>query len=151
MKSEVDSIAQNKFLGYTDEELADWLLTTKNLIAIFQEQQNCTEQELIRRLQGRDAMELAHPTLEVKLVFPSPVYETAKLMALAELVPPEEYTKAYQPEWVKEIVQAARFDGRVLNTLARKFGAPVTALLARAELPSSPRLVVKTKETAPAQ
>ena len=112
-----------------------------------QNERGHVEQELTRRLQERGARELAHPTLEVKLVYPSPTYETAKLMVLAEIIPPEDYNKAYQPAWVKEVPQAARFDGRQLNTLARKYGEPVQKVLDQARLPSAPKLDVKPKVT----
>ena len=132
----------------TDAELADSIAMNQNSIAVLQEDQGRAERELTHRLQSRNALELAHPTLEVKLVYPSPVYETAKLMALAELVPPEAFDAAYKSEWVKQVPQPARFDGRGLNVLARLYGKPVTDLLEKAKLPSSPRLVIKPREAA---
>ena len=141
--------ATNWYATATDAELADFIAMTKNAIARFQEDQGRAEQALTQRLQERGALELAHPTLEVKLLYPSPTYDVPTLLILAEIVPPEDYAKAYQPAWVKAVPQAARFDGRVLNTLARKYGTPVTAILEQAKLPSSPRLVVKVKEEAP--
>ena len=105
------------------------------------------EQELTRRLEERGARELAHATLIVKLEYPSPTYDVAKLRPLAEIIPPEDYAKAFQPEHTKSVPMPARFDGKQLNALARKFGQPVQEVLDQARLPSAPRLVVKAKET----
>lgn len=132
----------------TDEALANIINDKEAAIAVLENEVHYAVTALTLRLQNRGALALAHPTLEVSLVYPSPTYETSKLKALAELVPPEDYAKAYQPEWVKEVPQPARFDGRQLNSLARKYGQPVREILAAAQLPSTPRLVVKAKALA---
>ena len=133
--------------AWTDEAIADCINEENKCIAVAEQVRGRLTMELTRRLQARNAMELAHPTLDVKLVYPSPTYDMGCLVALAEVVPPEDYAKAYQESYVKQVPQPARFDGRVLNTLARKYGEPVTAILDRAKLPSSPRLVVEEKAT----
>ena len=129
-----------------DQELADLIRMYDENIAFQQKQRGLAEQELTCRLQERGALELAHPTLKVTLEYPSPTYDVGKLRALAEIVPPEDYAAAYQPEHIKQVPVAARFDGRRLNTLARNYGQPVREVMERAQLPSSPRLTVKAKE-----
>ena len=134
--------------AFLDEGLAELIAAVDKDIAALQRERGLLEMELTRRLVDRGARELAHPTLEVRLDYPSPTYDVGKLRALAEIVPPEDYAKAYQPEYIKQVPVAARFDGRQLNTLARKFGTPVQGALELARLPSSPRLRITAKEVA---
>lgn len=129
----------------TDEMLVNQIYKLDQQIKQMQTYREKSALELIQRLENREARELAHPTLEVKLEYPSPTYDVAKLRALAEAIPPEEYALAYQREHVKEVQVPARFDGRVLNTLARKYGKPVAEIMAGAKLPSSPRLNIQPK------
>ena len=141
-----DTIAADIRSICTDEELADGISLLDEEIAYCQNQRGQVEMELTHRLQGRGARELAHPTLVVKLEYPSPAYDVGKLRALAEVIPPEDYTAAYQPEHTKEVRVPARFDSRQLNVLAGKYGQPVQTVLDQAKLPSTARLTVKAKE-----
>ena len=129
-----------------DEELAEEISRLDDQIATLQRHRGLAEQELTRRLEGREALMLAHPYLQIELVYSTPSYDTAKLLALAEVIPPEDYHRAYHPEHVKEVQVAARFDGRQLNTLARRYGDPVRMILEGAKLPSNAKLVVRPKD-----
>ena len=87
-----NSILENSNL-WTDEQLANeifWRLTAE---AEVRDRRQRLERELQRRLEARSATELAHPTLEVKLEYPSPSYDHGKLLALGELVPTDEWSK----------------------------------------------------------
>jgi len=142
-----DTIAADIRAVCTDEELADAIHLLDMEIAYSQKQRGQIEMTLTRRLQERNALELAHPTLLVKLAYPSPEYNTPKLRSLlGEVVSPEEFIKAYKSEHTEQVEVAARFDGRQLNVLTRKYGQPVQEVLDQARLPATPRLRITAKD-----
>ena len=72
--------------AWTDEAIADCINEENKCIAVAEHVRGRMTMELTRRLQDRNALELAHPTLEVRLEYPSPTYDIGCLVALAELV-----------------------------------------------------------------
>ena len=133
------------WLNNTDEELADCIVHLRQQVADTQAYLGRMEIEMIQRLEQRQARELQHPTLKVYLDYRTAQYDVGKLMRLAELVPPEDWAKAWHPETTKQVPVPAGLDMRVAGGWRKRFGVDVGAVLDEAQLPSAPRLVIKEK------
>ena len=129
----------------TDEEVADYIHRFRQQMTELREYSDRLELELIQRLEQRKARELQHPSLQVYLDYRTAQYDVGKLMRLAELVPPEDWAKAWHPETTKEAPVPAGLDMRVAGAWRKRFGIDVGAVLDEAQLPSTPRLVIKDK------
>ena len=140
-----EPIVINAWIRNTDEEVADHIHRLRQQAADLQVYLDRLELELIQRLEERKARELQHPSLQVYLDYRTPQYDVGKLMRLAELLPPEDWAKAWHPETTKEVPVPAGLDMRVAGGWGRRFGVDVAAILAEAKLPSTPRLVIKDK------
>ena len=136
----------NPWSNVTDEQLADHINYLRKSAADLAAAAGRMEMELTQRLEGRRARELQHPTLQVFLDYGTAQYDIGKLMPLAELVPPEDWGKAWHPETTKEVPVPAGLDMRVAGGWGKRFGVDVAAVLAEAKLPSAPRLVSKDKQ-----
>ena len=135
--------------GLTDEELADGIHGHLGLEALNRDFRQRLEQELQRRLEERRATELAHPTLEVKLEYPSPTYDPQKMHALMELVEPSTIAEAFTPQREKTVLVPESWDMRKVRGWPKRFGDEVAAVLERAKLPGGPpKLRVKEKARA---
>ena len=130
----------------TDAELADAIVITKRSIAFFQADQGRAEQELTNRLQSRNALELLHPTLEIKLDPGTPKYFLPTMYKVKEIISPEEWAKAFTPEHEETVLVEAKLDMKKARHWPKRFGKDVAAIFEEALLPSVPRLVVKAKE-----
>lgn len=129
-----------------DEELTDIIQQYRDQIIELQRLTGHLEQELIQRLQARQATELQHPTLVVTLDYGTPGCDPAKAQAIAELVPPEDWAKAWHPATTKTVPVKAHLDWRIANGWAKRFGSLVAKAIEAAKLPSAPRVVIKAKE-----
>ena len=133
----------------TDEELADGIHGHLGLEALNRDLRRRLEQELQRRLEERGATELPHPTLEVKLEYPSPTYDPQKMHALMELVEPSTIAEAFTPQHEQTVLVPESCDMRQVRGWPKRFGDGVAAALERAKLPGGPpKLRVKEKARA---
>ena len=138
-------IGSDRWAHNTDEELADRVYNLRKLAVDIRALADQDEMELIQRLEQRQARELQHPTLQVFLEYRTPQYDTGKLGLLKEQVPQEEWAKAWHPETTKEVPVPARLDMRVAGGWGKRFGLEVAAIITAAQLPHTPRLVIKDK------
>mgnify|MGYP001587665470 CR=1 FL=1 len=126
------------WLNNTDEELADYINNLRQSAADIQAHLGRLEMVLTQRLEQRQARELQHPTLQVYLDYRTAQYDVGKLMRLAELVPPEDWAKAWHPETTKQVPVPAGLDMRVAGGWRKRFGVDVGAVLDEAKLPRTP-------------
>ena len=129
----------------TDEEIASQIQALREHLADTQAYSGRLEMELVQRLEARQATELQHPTLLVRVDYGTQRYDIPKLMALTEMVPPDEWAKAWHPETVKEVPVPAGLDMRIANTWRKRFGTDISLVFDAARLPGAPRLVIKPK------
>lgn len=102
------------------------------------------EAEMERRLRYRGARELYHPDWVMEMVEPTPEYRMDRLETLRELVPPQEWEKAYTPEHTEMV--AAKLSMTVVKAWARRFGTEVGRVIEEARIPGAPaRLRIKTR------
>ena len=129
----------------SDEELADYICHLRQQSADTQAYLGRLELELIQRLEQRQARELQHPTLQIYLAYRTAQHDVGTLMRLAELVPQEDWAKAWHPETTKQVPVPAWLDMRVAGGWGKRFGLEVATIIKEAQLPSAPRLVIKDK------
>ena len=105
------------------------------------------EVELQRRMEERKAKAIMDPYFDVRLETPQSL-DPARLAPLAELVPPEEWSKGFVPAHEETIWVLSRADLRVVNGW-RKFGAAIAAGIDAALVPGQPRVTIKPKRARP--
>ena len=106
------------------------------------------EFELKRRMEADGATAIAHPTLEVKLISPSPTYDQGKLRGLAELVPPEILATGFTPAHPETIIVPDKWNAVKFKTWV-KYGDAVTKVISDAAIPGTPRVRIKRKAASP--
>ena len=129
----------------TDAELAEDIDNLSHRIAVLEKAKGHMEQELTRRLQERGAQELAHPTLEVKLVRGTPQYDLLTMMLLKELIDPEEWNKAYSPEHEETITVKAKLNMVKARHWPTRFGNDVAQVFEKALIATPSRLSIVAK------
>ena len=97
-------------------------------------------------MEEREAIEIFHPTLSVKLESRHTGYDLSRIQALKELLPPDVIAEAYVPAHEETITVLDKWDARKLLGWPKRFGKKVAEVLEQAELPRSVRLVIKPKE-----
>lgn len=114
-------------------------------IDILMREKGHVEMEISRRMHDDDATVLRHDQLECKLGTAS--YDPGRLKALAELVPPAEFARAYTAAHTetKTVDVAEKFDMRIITAWG-KLGKRVATAIKDAELLYSRRLTIKVKE-----
>ena len=138
-------IGADNWVHNTDEEIVGYIRFLRQSAADLQAHLGRLELLLIQRLEKRKARELQHPTLQVFLEYRTPQYDPAKLAPLAELVPPEDWAKAWHPGTTRHVPVPAGLDMRIAGGWGKRFGVDVAAVITAAQLPNTPRLVIKDK------
>lgn len=128
------------YLHLDDCELANEIADMTRLQKQNQERLDRLRFVLQQRLEARNATELPHPDLVVKLEYPSPTYDVGKLAALRELVPLELLLEsgAWVPEHEEIIHVSEKYDARVFRTWGKKYGDDVARVIEGAKLPGGP-------------
>ena len=70
-------------------------------------------------------------------------FDQSALVALKELLSPENYDKVYTPGNTKEVQVPGKYDGVKLNAVANKYGGEVKEAIEKARLPVSYKLKIK--------
>ena len=130
-----------------DTALAERLEGMEESMAQLRETADRIRYELTRRIQERNGTELPSERYRIALEQGSPRYDYGLLRALEELVPPDDYAKAYKAPYTHEVTDQEKWSGTALNSLERRFGGKVALVIQQARIPGEPHLVVKRKET----
>ena len=131
--------------GVEDTDLANAIALLLHTEAECRDHRQRCEHELQRRLEARGATELPHPTLEVKLDYPSPSYDPAKLHQLYEILPEHVVAPAVTPAHDKTVHVPEAWNGTKLRSLEHRFGNDVKAIISDARLPAPPKLRVRPR------
>ena len=106
------------------------------------------EMELVRRMQANGATSLDHPSLVVRLEYPSPSYDITKLRRLYEVAPREEVDKAVTLAH-DEVVHVPEKWAAVKFKPLLRYGVGVFDIIQAATMPGGPpRLRVTEKKEA---
>lgn len=104
--------------------------------------------EIQRRMEEDGATIIDHPALTCELKFLSPTYDMGKLRAIAELVPPEEWAKAFtpahwgEPTWIED-----KYNMTKIKPLD-KYGAAVAQIIEAAKIPGAAVLKITHRSVA---
>ena len=71
-------------------------------------------------------------------------FDQSALVALKELLSPENYDKVYKPGYTKEVQVPGKYDGVKLNAVANKYGGEIKEAIEKARLPVSYKLKIKS-------
>ena len=136
-------------LNVDDLTLASGIAECLKAEAIMRDTRQRREAELIRRMEANGATSLDHPTLVVRLEFPSPSYDIGKLRRLYEVAPKEEVDKAVTPAHDEVVHVSEKWSAVKFKTLL-KYGVGVFEVIEAAKLPGGPaRLrITEKKESA---
>jgi len=121
-------------------------------IAIAELEKNKLESELLFYLEGIDANGFPDPfdvdgaivtVYRQKIKGRYGTFDQSALVALKELLSPENYAKVYTPGHVKEVQVPGKYDGVQLNAVANKYGGEIKEAIEKARLPVSYQLKIK--------
>jgi len=70
-------------------------------------------------------------------------FDQSALLALKELLSPENYAKVYTPGYTKEVQVPGKYNGVKLNAVANKYGGEIKEAIEKARLPVSYQLKIK--------
>ena len=133
-------------LNVDDLTLASDIAESFKIEAMMRDIRQRREAELVRRMEANGATSLDHPTLVVRLEFPSPSYDIGKLRRLYEVAPREEVDKAVTPAHDEVAHVSEKWSAVKFKTLL-KYGVSVFEVIEAAKLPSGPaRLRVTEKK-----
>lgn len=121
-------------------------------IAIAELEKNKLESELLFYLEGIDANGFPDPfdvdgaivtVYRQKIKGRYGTFDQSALVALKELLSPENYDKVYTPGYTKEVQVPGKYDGVKLNAVANKYGGEIKEAIEKARLPVSYQLKIK--------
>lgn len=131
----------------TDHELLSTCVTLTNALTDIRNSLDRLRYELISRLMERQATEFTSDNWTAKLVTETRRYDMTKLIAsLQELIPPEDWAKAYIPAHQETVDVPARLHMTKVNSW-REYGRDVQDAITSATLPDTPQIlmIVPTK------
>ena len=136
--------------GLDNDALIDLIARDRRVEAVAQESADRAEYALLTRMQADGATAIAHPKYEVELRRAQPTYDTGRLAALRELIPPDEVALGYTPEHEEVVVVAEKYDMRIVKGWTR-FGQAVRDVLEGAAITGAPRLRIRRKKESEVQ
>ena len=121
-------------------------------IAIAELEKDKLESELLFYLEGIDANGFPDPfdvdgaivtVSRQKIKGRYGTFDQSALVALKELLSPENYDKVYKPGHIKEVQVPGKYDGVQLNAVANKYGGEIKEAIEKARLPVTYQLKIK--------
>lgn len=133
--------------GMTDEDLVEQVAILDDTVRRAREQRQALETEIFARLQARNAREMPHPTYKVALEEDAPTYDVPRMIpVLGEVIPPDEWAKAFSEAHEETVQVPARLDMRVARYWADRYGDDVRRVFDEARIPGATRLKVTPRK-----